>query len=101
MQNKKIQLWALSIASYNCKIEYISCKKNIIADFLSRPPNTKITNNQGDQTEIELDINDKQYTTNSEINRHDQARKINVIDSTHIDHRQIIDNSTIPQTVDK
>ena len=37
MQNKKIQLWALSIAGYNCKIEYIEGKANICADLLSRP----------------------------------------------------------------
>ena len=35
MQNKKIQLWALSIAGYNAKIEYIEGKKNVCADLLS------------------------------------------------------------------
>ena len=97
MQNKKIQLWALSIAGYNCKIEYIPGKKNIIADFLSRPPKTKIKNNQCDQTELELDINDKHFTINSQINKQDQTREINVIDSTNIDHKQIIDNIITPQ----
>ena len=35
MQNKKIQLWALSIGGYNAKIEYIEGKKNVCADLLS------------------------------------------------------------------
>ena len=40
MQNKKVSLWALSIAGYNCKIEYLAGTKNLVADLLSRvPPN--------------------------------------------------------------
>jgi hypothetical protein len=38
MQNKRIQLWALNISAYNCKIEYLPGKLNLIADFFSRPP---------------------------------------------------------------
>ena len=38
MQNKKIQLWALSIEGYNAKIEYTEGKKNVCADLLSRMP---------------------------------------------------------------
>ena len=38
MENKKIQLWALSMAGYNCKIEYIPGKFNCVADLLSRVP---------------------------------------------------------------
>ena len=38
MQNKKIQLWALGIAGYNCKIEWLMGTDNTIADFLSRRP---------------------------------------------------------------
>ena len=34
MQNKKIQLWALSIGGYNAKIEYLGGKKNVCADLL-------------------------------------------------------------------
>ena len=34
MQNKTIQLWALSIGGYNAKIEYIEGKKNVCADCL-------------------------------------------------------------------
>ena len=38
MQNKKIQLWALSMAGYNCTIEYIAGTTNTCADLLSRHP---------------------------------------------------------------
>ena len=38
MQNRKIQLWSLNIASYDCKIEYISGPTNTCADLLSRHP---------------------------------------------------------------
>ena len=38
MQNKKIQLWALTIAGYNCKVEYIAGTSNSCADLLSRVP---------------------------------------------------------------
>jgi hypothetical protein len=40
MQNKKIKLWALCIAGYSCKTEYIEGRFNCCADLLSRlPPN--------------------------------------------------------------
>ena len=38
MQNKKIQLWALNMAVYNCSIEYIAGTTNACADLLSRHP---------------------------------------------------------------
>ena len=38
MQNKKIQLWALSMSGYNCTIEYIEGTTNTCADLLSRDP---------------------------------------------------------------
>ena len=38
MQNKKIQLWALSMAGYNCTIEYKAGTTNTCADLLSRKP---------------------------------------------------------------
>lgn len=38
MQNKKIQLWALGIACYNCSIEYIAGTEKICADLLSKKP---------------------------------------------------------------
>jgi hypothetical protein len=36
---------------------------------------------------------------NTEINKHEQMHEINVIDSTHIDHRQIIDSNITPQII--
>ena len=36
MQNRKVQVWALSIAAYNPTIEYIEGKKNVLADILLR-----------------------------------------------------------------
>ena len=38
MQNRKIQLCSLNIASYDCQIEYISGPTNTCADLLSRHP---------------------------------------------------------------
>ena len=36
MQNRKVQIWVLSISGYNCKIEYIEGTPNSVADLLSR-----------------------------------------------------------------
>lgn len=47
MQNKKFQLWALSIAVYNCKVEYIEGRFNCCADLLLRVP----TGSKDDKTE--------------------------------------------------
>lgn len=38
MHNKEIQLWALSIVGYNCKVEYIEGRFNCCADILFRLP---------------------------------------------------------------
>ena len=38
MQNKKVQLWALSMAGYNCRMKYIPGTTNTCADLLSRKP---------------------------------------------------------------
>jgi len=60
MQNKKIQLWALNIASYNCKIEWLAGSENTIADYLSRRPKNKDDKVIIDEN-IEVDVNDKAY----------------------------------------
>ena len=36
MQKRKIQLWALSMAGYNCRNEYIQGTTNTCADLLSK-----------------------------------------------------------------
>ena len=66
LNNKKIQMWAMSIMGYNCTIEYITGRENTCADLLSRAPqNTGDTN-----TEIKYDIddfgdNDNMYQVNA------------------------------------
>ena len=81
MQNKKIQLWALSMAGYNCYIEYIAGAKNTCADLLSRHPdnvkqNSVVQSDSQKQIELEdqgiLDLNDNLY-------------EIDVIDSNEFD----------------
>jgi transposase InsO family protein len=59
MQNKKIQRWALSIAGYDCKIEYIMGTENHCADLLSRLPHgpedeqTETIDDSGDEPDID------------------------------------------------
>lgn len=60
MQNKKIQLWALSIARYNCKVEYIEGRYNCWADLLSRLPSYTPDNKEG-KDENEPDANDNTF----------------------------------------
>ena len=76
MQNKKIQMWALGIAGYNCQIEYIPGSSNILADLLSRPPEGKTT----EPCPVEDDIG------TAEIN--DNTFKIGVINSSHLNPKQ-------------
>ena len=38
MQNKKVQMWAMGMAGYNCQVEYIPGSTNVLADLLSRMP---------------------------------------------------------------
>ena len=57
IQNKKIQLWALGIVGYSCKIEYIQRKANTCADLLSRPVNLENLTEGSDQIEPEISNN--------------------------------------------
>ena len=81
MTNKRIQMWALSIAGYNCSIEYIEGSKNTCADLLSRHPlnvtlgNKQIVDNQPKEEEIECDVNDNTF-------------QVNIIDSGQFDPKQ-------------
>lgn len=76
MQNKKIQLWALSMAGYNCNIEYIPGTTNTCADLLSRKPD--LIGDKEPQIEkmsekdISLDVNNNTF-------------HVSVIDSTEFD----------------
>lgn len=60
MQNKKIQMWALGIAGYNCKIEYIAGSENSCADLLSRVAQNDAMS-QEKETVHDPEINDKAY----------------------------------------
>ena len=77
IQNKKIQLWALSMSGYNCSIEYIAGPTNTCADLLSRhPDNVKkapdIQNSKDVEDQTVLDVNDNLY-------------EVNVVDSNQFD----------------
>ena len=69
MTNDRIQRWALSIAGYDCTIEYIKGTENTCADLLSRqPPADEVTENE----DVIPDIPENTY-------------EINVINSNQID----------------
>ncbi|KAK6173844.1 hypothetical protein SNE40_017230 [Patella caerulea] len=70
MNNKKLEMWSLTISAYNCKIEYLSGKQNVIADFLSRMPT------QFQEEEL----------LNSEVN--DNTLEINAINSNQFEPRE-------------
>ena len=77
MQNKKIQLWALSMSGYNCSIEYIAGSTNSCADLLSRHPDnvqkaSDIQNSKEVEDQTVLDVNDNLY-------------EVNVLDSNQFD----------------
>ena len=57
MQNKKIQLWALGLSKYNCKVEYIKGVQNTCGDLLSRTPQN--SESPEEQNQYEPHITDK------------------------------------------
>ena len=65
MQNKKIQMWALSMSGYNCSIEYIEGATNTCPHLLSRHPD-KVNGTQNSDEEVDkdqtvLDVNDNLF----------------------------------------
>lgn len=74
MKNRKIQLWALGISGYNCRIEYIAGTENTCADLLSRTFHEEDVP-QGKTMEEEPYISDK-------------ALEINFIDSSQINPKE-------------
>lgn len=80
MQNKKVQLWALDISSYNCKIEYIEGKKNTCGDFLSRLPGHE----NWETEEICPDIDPRSF-------------EINVINSNKLDPKDFPNTDPPPE----
>ena len=75
MQNKKIQLWALSMAGYNCTIEYIAGTTNTCADLLSRKPDDADKCQEDLTDEVDLDVNDNTF-------------EVNVIDSNQFEPKE-------------
>lgn len=81
MTNKRIQMWALSIAGYNCKIEYIPGSQNTCADLLSRHPLNVETNKR-----VNSGLSDTEECIQTDIN--DNCYQVNIIDSTNFDPKQ-------------
>jgi len=73
MQNKKIQMWALSIAGYNCRIEYIPGPQNTCADLLSRIPPPQERDEETSDGTVEIS---------------DNTFQINVLDSNQFNPRE-------------
>ena len=63
MQNKKIQLWALGISGYNCRVEYIEGSSNSCADLLTRVPENGTMNSE--EGLDEPDVSDNAYEINA------------------------------------
>ena len=61
IKNRKIEMWALSIAGYpGCKIEYLEGRLNAVADLMSRSPGKiKEEQSQNSDKNDEVDISDK------------------------------------------
>ena len=72
MKNRKIQLWALGMAGYNCRIQYIEGTTNTCADLLSRHPDNVGLVKERLEEGIDLDISDNTY-------------QVNVLDSSNFD----------------
>ena len=93
MQNRKIQMWALSIAGYNCRIEYIQGKRNCCADFLSRLPGHDLPTPEDDKESVELDEPDIAENT-LEVAR---DLEVNVINTNRLNPREYTDCRAILQ----
>jgi hypothetical protein len=65
MQNRKIQQWALSIAGYDCTVDYIAGKENHCADLLSRIPDQPGKEESDFSCESEPDIDDRTFEINT------------------------------------
>ena len=63
IKNKRVALWSLSIAAYNCRIEYLPGSTNSVADLLSRvPKDPNLPSGTGSSAEESLpEINDKTF----------------------------------------
>ena len=66
MNDKKVQLWALILAGYKCKVEYIEGRYNCSADLLLRLPTVNDSNSEpaSDTEALELDFDDRTLEVN-------------------------------------
>ena len=86
MQNKKIQMWALSMSGYKCSIEYMEGTTKTCADLLSRHPD-KVYETQNSEEEAELD--------QTVLNVNNNLFEINVLDSNQFDSKSFA-NCSLP-----
>ena len=102
MQNKKVQLWALTMAGYNCTIEFIPGVMNTCADLLSRHPLNM--SKQSDtctshETSTLLKDNVVESDSNlgdSEIDVNDSLYQINTLNSNRFDPK-LYASCTLPE----
>lgn len=57
MHNKKIQLWALDIPGYNCKLEDIDGKENSCVDLVTHPVGANSSTVEGNIMEPDISEN--------------------------------------------
>ena len=76
-KNRRCQSWAMTVNSYNCKIEYLRGKENVTADLLSRSP----------------PLNDKDDRTveNKESDDTMEQAEVAVLNSNHFDPADYIE----------
>lgn len=93
MQNKKIQLWALTMSGYNCTVEYIPGTTNTCADLLSRHPGKVNTLSNDDEC---AEVNENNTLAN-DVDVNDNLFEINVLDSTHFNPKEFA-SCNLPET---
>jgi len=68
MTNKQMQLWALELSNYNCKVEYIPGRANTCADLLLRipsdPEQTKASDSRETKDKMDVDFDDRCFKIN-------------------------------------
>ena len=77
--NRKINSWALTMASYNIDVEYLPGKQNLIADLLSRRPKGSTETAEEEKREPE-----------PEPEKEEEPLQVNHIDSSKFDPSQYL-----------
>ena len=77
--NRKINSWALTMASYNIDVEYLPGKQNLIADLLSRRPKSSTETAEEEKREPE-----------PEPEKEEEPLQVNHIDSSKFDPSQYL-----------